>query len=113
MPKKKKKEEEEEIKCPECGSVHLVRDYDRGETVCEDCGLVLDELLIDVFSEVDVQAPPGAASANRLALRYRIECSTEMMAERLTSSMAWFGERRPLGRVTRTETIPCGAMKPR
>jgi len=47
MPKKRKKDEEEEVKCPECSSVHLVRDYDRGETVCEDCGLVIDELLID------------------------------------------------------------------
>jgi transcription initiation factor TFIIB len=45
--KDKKKTTEEEIECPECGGIHLVRDYARGELVCEDCGLVLDEQLID------------------------------------------------------------------
>ena len=44
----KQREETEEIKvCPECGSHHLVRDYERGELVCEDCGLVLDDQFID------------------------------------------------------------------
>jgi transcription initiation factor TFIIB len=38
---------EETIKCPECKSTHLTRDYDRGELVCEDCGLVVDEAYID------------------------------------------------------------------
>jgi len=28
-------------KCPECESANLVHDYDNGETVCGDCGLVL------------------------------------------------------------------------
>jgi transcription initiation factor TFIIB len=34
-------------RCPECDSTHLVRDYQRGELVCEDCGLVIDEEYID------------------------------------------------------------------
>lgn len=38
---------EEERVCPECGSAHLVRDYDRGEVVCAACGLVLMECAID------------------------------------------------------------------
>ena len=38
---------EEVEKCPECGSKHLVRDYERGELTCEDCGLVLDDQFID------------------------------------------------------------------
>lgn len=33
--------------CPECNSPHLVRDYKRGELVCQGCGLVLEEHLID------------------------------------------------------------------
>jgi transcription initiation factor TFIIB len=33
--------------CPECGSSHLVRDYVRGELVCEGCGLVVRENYID------------------------------------------------------------------
>ncbi len=34
-------------KCPECGSTHLIWDYKRGELVCQDCGLVVDESFID------------------------------------------------------------------
>ncbi|WP_455391903.1 transcription initiation factor IIB [[Eubacterium] cellulosolvens] len=34
-------------KCPECGSAHLVEDYDHGEVVCEMCGLVLEDNKID------------------------------------------------------------------
>ena len=33
--------------CPECRSRHLERDYDRGELVCGDCGLVIDDMHID------------------------------------------------------------------
>ena len=33
--------------CPECRSEHLVRDYERAEIVCEACGLVLDDFIID------------------------------------------------------------------
>ena len=29
--------------CPECGSANLVEDYDLGEIICDDCGLVLSE----------------------------------------------------------------------
>lgn len=38
---------EDIMRCPECGSTHVVKDYDRGELICEECGLVLDENLID------------------------------------------------------------------
>ena len=34
-------------KCPECGSRQLIRDYEKGELVCEHCGLVLDDQFID------------------------------------------------------------------
>lgn len=43
----KKVKVDEVTRCPECNSVHIVRDYDRGELVCEACGLVLDEQFID------------------------------------------------------------------
>ncbi|MFA1611178.1 transcription initiation factor IIB [Halobellus rubicundus] len=39
--------EEESLQCPECGSTDLVTDDERGETVCNDCGLVVDEDSID------------------------------------------------------------------
>lgn len=34
-------------KCPECESKNLVHDYDSGETICGDCGLVLYEQMLD------------------------------------------------------------------
>lgn len=45
--KKKRSIEEELTACPECESRHVTRDYERGELVCEDCGLVIDEAFID------------------------------------------------------------------
>src|SRR3972149_5840661 len=38
---------EEELRCPECGGEHIVRDYARGEIVCDTCGLVISESQID------------------------------------------------------------------
>ncbi len=35
------------ISCPECNSRHLAQDYDRGELICEDCGLVVDDHFVD------------------------------------------------------------------
>src|SRR4030042_1388978 len=34
-------------KCIECGSTSLIHDYDTGETVCANCGLILHEQMID------------------------------------------------------------------
>lgn len=34
-------------RCPECGSVNLVHDYDTGETVCGSCGLVISDQMMD------------------------------------------------------------------
>ncbi len=34
-------------KCPECESTNLIHDYDTGETVCGNCGLVLHEQMMD------------------------------------------------------------------
>ncbi len=35
------------VRCSSCGSNHLTKDYDRGELVCDECGLVLEESMID------------------------------------------------------------------
>jgi transcription initiation factor TFIIB len=42
---------EEVTDCPECGSERLVRDYTRGELLCESCGLVVDDKQIDTGPE--------------------------------------------------------------
>lgn len=34
-------------RCSNCSSSHLTRDYERGELVCDECGLVLEEAMID------------------------------------------------------------------
>lgn len=34
-------------KCPECGSIKLIRDYAKGEVVCGQCGIVLEENIED------------------------------------------------------------------
>src|SRR3989454_10004823 len=47
MPTKKIEEAEEVTRCPECNSGHLSFDYERGELICEECGLVLDDQMID------------------------------------------------------------------
>lgn len=45
--KKEKQSIEEIVRCPECGKTRLSRDYNRGELICNDCGLVIDEDFID------------------------------------------------------------------
>ena len=47
MTKKTRQLIEEIIQCPECGSEHFGKDYSRAEVVCRDCGLVVDEDIID------------------------------------------------------------------
>ena len=38
-------------KCPECFSVNLSHDEHRGEVVCKDCGLVIEEKMVDLGQE--------------------------------------------------------------
>ncbi|RLG17280.1 transcription initiation factor IIB, partial [Nanoarchaeota archaeon] len=42
---------EEVPRCPECGSTSLKKDPARGEIYCENCGLVVEENLIDFGPE--------------------------------------------------------------
>ncbi|RDI70974.1 transcription initiation factor IIB [Halopelagius longus] len=39
--------DDEQLRCPECGSENLVTDNEHGETVCDECGLVVEEDEID------------------------------------------------------------------
>ncbi len=34
-------------RCSECNSEHLIRDYERGELICNDCGMVVEDAFID------------------------------------------------------------------
>jgi len=42
-----KKEEKIIDRCPECGSRNLIRDYERAEITCLNCGLVISERIAD------------------------------------------------------------------
>ncbi|MEK6950447.1 MAG: transcription initiation factor IIB [Nanoarchaeota archaeon] len=37
--------------CPECASKNIYRDVERGETICRDCGLVIEDRMIDFTQE--------------------------------------------------------------
>ncbi|PKK85194.1 MAG: transcription initiation factor IIB [Thermoplasmata archaeon HGW-Thermoplasmata-1] len=47
MAKKEREKIEEINECPECHSTHLTKDYSRAEVVCEACGLIIEDALID------------------------------------------------------------------
>ncbi len=38
-------------RCPECGSTQMMRDSDRGEIICRDCGLVIEDKMVDFDKE--------------------------------------------------------------
>ena len=39
-------------KCPECNSTHLIYDGSRGELICGDCGLLVEEKMVDTSHEL-------------------------------------------------------------
>ena len=38
-------------KCPECGSINLFYNKEKGEVICKDCGLVVEEKMVDFDQE--------------------------------------------------------------
>ncbi|MDS0293312.1 transcription initiation factor IIB [Halogeometricum luteum] len=69
-----REEDDETLRCPECGSTNLVNDSEHGETVCEECGLVVEEDAVDrgpewrAFdsSERDSKSRVGAPTTNMM-----------------------------------------------
>jgi transcription initiation factor TFIIB len=55
-------------KCPECASVNLIHDYDTGETVCGDCGLVLYGQMMDKGPEWRAFTQEEKASRSRVGM---------------------------------------------
>jgi len=54
--------------CPECTSKNLVHDYDSGETICGDCGLVLYEQMLDKGPEWRAFTLQEKASRSRVGM---------------------------------------------
>src|SRR3989339_870432 len=38
-------------KCPECGGINLFMNREKGEIICKDCGLVLEDRMVDFSQE--------------------------------------------------------------
>jgi len=55
-------------KCPECDSSNLIHDYDTGETVCGDCGLVVYEQMMDKGPEWRAFTQEEKASRSRVGV---------------------------------------------
>ena len=55
-------------KCLECASSNLVHDYDTGETICGDCGLVLYEQMLDKGPEWRAFSLEEKASRSRVGV---------------------------------------------
>jgi len=54
--------------CPECSGKNLVHDYDVGETICGDCGLVLYEQMLDKGPEWRAFTQQEKASRSRVGM---------------------------------------------
>jgi len=54
--------------CPECGGRNLIHDYDTGETICGDCGLVIDEQTMDKGPEWRAFTKQEKASRSRVGI---------------------------------------------
>lgn len=61
-----KAEKEIQDFCSECGSINLIHDFDTGETVCGDCGLVIDGLMMDKGPEWRAFSPEQTAKRSRV-----------------------------------------------
>ncbi len=46
-------------RCPECGSVNLTYEEQKGEVICNDCGLVVEEKMVDTGQEMYGKSESG------------------------------------------------------
>ena len=52
-------------KCPECGSINLFSNKEKGEIICRDCGLVIDDKMVDFDQEWREYEDDGDTSKRR------------------------------------------------
>jgi len=52
-------------KCPECGSINLLLNKEKGEVICRDCGLVVEERMVDFDQEWSEFDSDSAAQKRR------------------------------------------------
>ena len=78
------REESEELVCPECGG-SLINDAEHGETVCEECGLVVEE------DEIDPGPEWRAFDSSERDQKSRVGApTTQMMHDKgLSTNIGW------------------------
>ena len=71
-------------KCPDCGSINLLLNKDRGEIVCKDCGLVIEEKMIDFGQEWREFDHEQAASRRRTGspMTYSVDAEEPIVIKR-------------------------------
>jgi len=55
-------------RCPECGSINIIHDLDRGEIVCGSCGLVIQERKVSLQPEWRSFTPEERESRSRVGI---------------------------------------------
>ncbi len=75
------------IKCPACGNDTFTYNYERGEVVCTNCGLVLDEKLIDLGPEWRAFTPEEKLRRSRVGAPL-----TRATPDNLTTVIDWRGK---------------------
>ena len=74
-----------EVKCSECNSRDIYTDESRGEIVCNDCGLVIDDNTIDPGAEWRVYHDAGTDKVQRAGSK-----ETQLLHDRgLTTDIDW------------------------
>ena len=75
---------EDIVKCSDCAGRNLTRDETRGEVVCDDCGLVLEDNVIDQGAEWRVFSPEQGDQRARTGAPMTVMTTTK--ASRQTST---------------------------
>src|SRR3989338_9802384 len=70
-------------KCPECGGKNLLIQKDRGEAICRDCGLVIEEKRIDFGEECREFNEDQASKRRRTGapMSYSVDSSEPVIIE--------------------------------
>ena len=55
-------------KCPECGSINLTYDAHLGEVICNDCGLVIEEKMVDTGIDLQGKFDKGEKKGSKLRI---------------------------------------------
>ena len=73
------------LKCPECGSTRIFRDYESGEDVCTNCGLVIEELMLDSDPEWRSFTAEEREHRSRIGMPAQLSINNKGLSTTITS----------------------------